>query len=169
MRDITKSALFLLCLNILKLICSQEVEGIPDSATPYAEFLRFCGTFKPVHGNHKIIHTVIQWGKWVKGPDDMTEIGSPVNETINDGEEFRFCTAGRSFEPGGTNGDVIIVETTPNVNLPVQNTSIRWNVPFTSSFSQKITYSIEFYNITTYHMPIKNCQYNYVYELRRWR
>lgn len=169
MNKITKSALFLLCLNLFGLTCSQEIEGNSDSATAYAEFLRFCGTFKPIHGNYKIIHARIPWGKWVKGPNDMTEIGSPVNQTINEGEQFRFCTAGQSFTPDGIAANVVIVETTPNVNLPVQKTWIMWSVPFVSSFRQKITYSIEFYNITTYNLPIKNCKHNYLYELKRWR
>lgn len=169
MHKIAKSTLFLLCLNIFGLTCSQEMKGISDSATAYAEFLRFCGTFKPIHGHFKIIDAGIPWGKWVKGPDDMTEIGSPINQTINEGETFRFCTAGQAFYPGGTAADVVIVETTSNVDLPVQKTWITWSVAFVSSFWQKVKYSIEFYNITTHHLPIKNCEHNYVYELKRWR
>lgn len=169
MHKLNKSVLFLLCLNLFGLTFSKEIERISDSSTPYAEFLRFCGTFKPIHGNYKIIDAGIPWGKWVKGPNDMTEINSPVNQTINEGEEFRFCTAGQPFTPDGTAADVVIVETTPNVNLPVQKTRISWNVPFLFSFRQKITYSIEFYNVTTYNLFIKNCKHNYVYELKKWR
>lgn len=174
MHAITKLTLFLnlvsafLYLNIIELTRSEEIERTPDAASLYAEYLRYCATLKPLRGNYIITEAKASWGKWIKGPDDVTEIGSPINQTVAEATEYQFCTAGRSFTPSGTTGYVVVVEKTPNATASNQSLKILWNVPFVGSFEQSVSYSIKFYNISTYRLPVINC-HSYLYAFQKWK
>lgn len=170
-----KSTLFLhfvvafLYLNIFGLTNSEGIESTDnDSATPYFEKLRYCGTLKPLRGNYIITEAMVSWGKWIKGPDNLNEIGSPVNQTIAEGTEYQFCTAGRPFIPIGPNGHIVIVEKTPNAIASNQSIKIVWNFPIVGSFEQIASYSIEFYNISTYKLPVMDC-HSYLYAFQKWK
>lgn len=143
-------AVAFLCLNLFGLIRSAEIEESPDSASLYAEYLRYCGTLRAYRGNYTITEADVSWGKWIKGPDDVTENDSPVNQKISEGFEFQFCTAGRSNTPSGTTGYIVVME-----NSAFSPIRIYWDVPFVGSFEHNINFDSNIYYVTTYNVPSK--------------
>lgn len=139
-----------LCLNLFGLTHLDEIKWTPNAASLYAEYLRYCGMLRAYRGNYTITEANVSWGKWIKGPDDVTEIGPPINQTIIEGYELQFCTAGRSNTPSGTTGYIVVKEIhTPS---PIR---IYWDVPFIGSFAHNITFDSNIYYVTTYNLPGK--------------
>lgn len=154
MRKTTKSmwsvalAVAFFCLNLFKLTRSDEIKETPESPSIYVEYLRFCGTLRAYRGNYIITEANVSWGKWIKGPNDVTEIDSPINQKIIKGYELQFCTAGRSNTPSGTTGYIIVKE-----NDALSPIRIYWDVPFIGSFEHNITFDSNIYYVTTYNVP----------------
>lgn len=152
-------AVAFLCSNIFGLTRSDEIKETPDSASLYAEYLRYCGTLRAYRGNYTITEANVSWGKWIKGPDDVTDISSPVNQKISEGFEFQFCTAGRSNTPSGTTGYIVIKE-----NIAVSPIRIDWDVPFVGSFEHNIKFDNNIYYVTTFNVPSRDYHF-YIHDL----
>lgn len=141
-------AVAFLCLNLFGLTRSDENKETSESASLYAEYLRYCGTLRAYRGNYTITEASVSWGKWIKGPGNVTEIASPVNQKISEGYELQFCTAGRSNTPSGTTGYIVVKE-----NYALSPIRIYWDVPFIGSFAQNITFDSNVYYVTTLQVP----------------